>query len=135
MAKKLAEIQYGDGAVSVVGKILVQETGSECLKAFKQVKVEIGNLIAGVLIAQDGKTLLSRIPAPIEDRKLEEGLEMWEVELIIVPKRKYRINKAETEFANLKMDQKLCGAWWGRENWKEQIFPKNPEVNDEKDRT
>jgi len=117
--KTITELQYGDGAVKVIGKILVQETESS---AAKSLKVEVGNLIAGVVITSEGKSLLSRSKTKGVTKQINEGLEMWEVELVIIPKRKYRRNKTETCFAALTLDQKMSGGWWSRENWKEKIF-------------
>lgn len=119
MADWLTEWGYGGGAVKLVGKLLIQETVREPAKALG---VKTANLIAGVLITDNGDSLLSGDKFRKHVKQIDAGLEMWEVELIIIPKRKYRFNKSEHCYAAMTIDQKLTGSWWSRESWKEQIF-------------
>ena len=122
MSDKLAEMEYGEGAVRAFGKILMLERSPYEGEA-KRLGVELGNLIAGVVMTRDGKGLLSRSrDKDVVNTNFDESLEMWEVELVIIPKRKFRRN-TEEDFATLEVNQMLAGAWWTRESWKEQIFP------------
>lgn len=84
------------------------------------------------MITSESKSLLLKSKTKNFTKQLNESVEMWEVELIIIPKRKYRINKIEECYAALTLDQKMCGGWWSRENWKEKIFDNKEKQNGKK---
>lgn len=118
MVDQRTEWAHGSGAVKTVGKIIVTERGPS-----EDIGVETGNVVIGVVIAPDGKGLLSRVYRDdVSQMDMEESVEMWEVEMIIIPKRKYRKHSPE-EFVGLNAAQMLSSAWWSRSAWKEQIFP------------
>ncbi len=49
----------------------------------------------------------------------ERGWQMWECDIIIIPKKKFRKNKEPGGGARI--DQLLTGGYEHRENWKEEI--------------
>lgn len=119
MKDLISEWEYGKGAVKVVGKILVQNA---CCSGIEESNIENANLILGVVVAPDGKSLLSLKKDKDPIKNLESSVEMWEVELIIIPKKKFSHHTAEKDFYALRADQKLCSPWWQGKFWKKKIF-------------
>lgn len=98
----ITEFEFGKGAIKTCGKFLIQEVPGR------------KTLVAGLLV----ESLIS-------DTKSKEGsCEMWEGEIIFIPKRKYIQNKTEKNFWALGIDQKLLGYWGHAKYWKKKIFDK-----------
>ncbi len=89
-------MEHGEGATRRVAKLIIGHTN---------MKAE-ATLIAGVAV-----------PAlPIEDN---QGREMWECEIIIIPIRKYRQGK---DFKSHRIDQLLTTDYYNPERWGEEYF-------------
>lgn len=118
MTDLLAEMAFGKGAIKVLGKILLFNQDSYNLNG-KEIKRTI---ILGCVVGNLAEKL------EIDDTNINEIMdkshEMWEVEMIIIPKRKYRGSKEKQEsLGGLDAGQILETNWSNRERYKEQFFP------------
>lgn len=98
----LTEWQYGDGAIKLAGKFLMLRREKKSI------------ILGGVL-----ESLHS-----LDPKKLNDGVEMWETEIILIPRKKYAHNNTEACFASLTPDQMLASGWGNPENWDKTIFDK-----------
>lgn len=113
---KVTEMEFGEGAIRTVGKFLIQEastSGENPVYPGRRM-----TLVCGIVV----EPLLSKEKHNNADYKFEEE-EMWEGEIILIPKRKYIDNKVENR-RGLRIDQKLLGSWGQSECWKKKIFDK-----------
>lgn len=103
----LTEWEYGEGAIKMAGKFLM-------------LRREKRSIILGVVLeslhTSDSKKLT-------DIKKIDEGVEMWESEIILIPRRKYGYN-IEKCFGALTPDQMLASEWGNPENWNKRIFDK-----------
>ena len=91
---------FGEGAVRCVGKVF-------CYR-----RRDGGTVIAGV------------VASPEMFDKDTEYDEMWEGEIIFIPRRKYR-DADHPVFHAMRPDQKLTSDWWKPEFWKDKFFSKD----------
>lgn len=105
----LTEMLVGkEGAIKVVGKIVA------CNQKDR-------TLIAGLVFPK----INAPIPKKREDEILVDSLEyeMWEGEIIFIPRAKYRGRVKNTEqFTGLRIDQVLTSSWGNPNYWLEKIF-------------
>lgn len=115
MKDDISEVQYGEGAVKVPAKVLVVNQSKEI--GGKEIKrVMIGGVAIGDLL--DEKR---------DKKNISHGIEMWEGEIVFIPKSKYRKNNTEPCFHGMQLDQMLMGSWQDGKYWDEKIFEKRPE--------
>ena len=112
---KITEWEFGEGAIKTIGKFLIQETSGENPIDNKQRMTLICGLIPESLLIK---------PTKDSHQSYKESCEMWEGEIILIPKRKYTENNEEGFWA-LKIGQKLLGLWGHAKYWKKQIFNKS----------
>lgn len=120
MKNLVAEFGFGEGSVKVIAKIVVLPAASLDNSNLDR------TLIAGVAIGRLNEELPTKDHTEILDKSLE--YEMWEGEIIFIPRRKYRGRKpGHSSFAGLRIDQVLVNNWSNPEGWLEKIFEKEPE--------
>jgi len=101
-ADPLAEMNFGQGAVHI----------KECrLVVQRKPSVQVGEHTVGKL-AFFGSCLTQKDLVGGDNHN-----QMWECEVVIIPKRKYREG-----FQGHRADQILCDDFSNPENWKEQIL-------------
>ena len=101
----IAEMMFGEGAIRCYGKFIMRPQNAQN-KNLEKIDTPC-TLMAGVMFpcVTDG-------PPDWED-------EMWEVEVYIVPKKKY-IHKKEGQFRGYRIDQLLTGGFADPEKWDEK---------------
>ena len=114
----LAEMLTGKkGAVNCVGKLYIMPTSNE-VKEMPLV------MLAGAVVSPEGYKLVSK--------ENEKYCEMWECEIIIIPKRKYssEIDKPEEKidgtlghvYCGYRVDQVLASDFGNPKNWGKEYF-------------
>lgn len=117
MKDALTEIQFGKGAVKVIGKIIVRQTSPLRLNNGKEIE---STLILGRVIGK----LTQEFDESLSFCEKIDLDEMWEVDLIIIPRAKYRGSKEGQEcLGGLNAAQVLGTNWGNRERYKEKFFP------------
>lgn len=113
----IIEMQYGEGAVRVIGKVLLMNTSPTKIKSEEVNRMIIGGCIIGDLLD------LNRERDDV-DLKRCQSIEMWEGKIIFIPTAKYRNNKVEPCFHGFKLNQMFRSAWSQAMYWKEKFFEK-----------
>jgi len=107
---KLAENGYGEGAIRRTSARLVVRGGAE--------RYDSGT---GSQVVCNG--MWGSIVGPNDITGGDPEFQMWDCEVIIIPKRKYRKG-----FRGYRADQVLCANFADPNSWEEQIFgPPHPE--------
>jgi hypothetical protein len=101
-ADELSAISFGAGAIRCPAKLVVN---GECGKVKSNVR------ITGIWGA---------IASPAKQHPVATDLEMWECDLVIVPKRKY--SSKGGSMRGLDSDQMLLGGYEDPANWGSVIF-------------
>ena len=99
MADTLTELTYGEGAVKIPAKVVMYRSGKNRIVFFGIALPDITD------------------PATPED----EPDEMWEGQIIFIPKRKYR-RSTNPSFKNAPIDGKMVKNWSSPKFWKEKFF-------------
>ena len=118
MSDVLAEMMTGKkGASRCIGKFYIMPTSNE-------IKNMPLTMIAGAVVLPEGGKLVSK--------ENEEYCEMWECEIIIIPKRKYssKIGKPEEKvdgafghvYCGYRVDQVLGSDFGNPNNWGREYF-------------
>ena len=121
MIDALAEMMTGEkGAVRVAGKLYIMPTATTIAGGK-------GILVAGVVVIPPGESLV--LP---ENEKFSE---MWETEIILIPKRKYssfpkgRVPKDFIPpFNGWKVGQVLAGRFGDPKSWEREYFEEKEKV-------
>ncbi len=106
----LTEMLVGEkGAVRCIGKLYISPRTGE-IEGMPLV------LIAGAVVSPEGGKLV--LP------KNEGHAEMWECEIIIIPKRKYSgmYDTGKWAYEGYRVDQVLCGDYGNPESWGDEYF-------------
>ena len=119
-------LDFGEGAINVLGKLMLADQPPVNMKDPTDPKgeklVDLKRTLVGGLLIGDLTTPLPEKSSPEED--IDLAWEMWEVEMIIRPRRKYRgTNEGYESFGDLRLDQILTSDWVDRKRYKYQIFP------------
>ena len=98
----LTEWEHGPGAVRMPAKLVLRPSGKD--DGFTQIG------LWGSAMSHVGSLVLP---------ENEDRWEMWECEIIIIPRRKYsgRLPNGKTAFGGMRADQMLCGGFGIREYW------------------
>ena len=114
----VTEMLFGEGAFKVLAKIVLIPTNNHDLEHFPDAKITaIGGAIATF------KNF------PVSKGSLDH-MEMWECDLIIVPRKKYASHKkgkkeAHYRYAGYSMSQILSTNYGDPENWGDEYFKKD----------
>ena len=114
----MAEMLTGEkGAIRCIGKFYISPRGNE-IDGMPLV------MIAGAAVSPCGGKLVSP--------ENEGHAEMWECEIIIIPKRKYsgklesrRVGGAAYAYEGWRVDQVLCAQYGNPEQWGRKYFDTN----------
>lgn len=115
MNQYLAKQMLGDNAVHTIGKLYMGDKGEQ--GDFKMV------MVGGVL-------LFPKDVFPLEVEKVKScgqwfKEEMWEAEVYIVPRRRYRGFKEIQGGSHLRIDQILVGGYENPDRWDKKVFEVN----------
>lgn len=113
----VTEWEFGKGAIRTTGRFLMSEAAGSSREGGPRMTLVAGLVTDPLLSKPDRKT------ESITSKTMEESCEMWEGEVIFIPRRKY-IENVEKGFFALKIDQKLLGLWGHAKYWKKKIFDK-----------
>lgn len=118
MIDKITEEAYGKGSIRVIGKIILFNQEPYNLNGKEIKRTVILGCVVGNLAEE------KQINDTNINEKMDLSHEMWEVEMIIIPKRKYRGSKEKQEsLGGLDAGQILETNWSNRKRYKEQFFP------------
>lgn len=102
----ISEMVYGKGAIRTPARILTFRTADYKGKKREKRSVVIALVAGQTTIDNSGNT------------------EMWDCDIILIPKAKYAKNTTTTKFENMRADQKLLSYdVFSPESWEKQIFP------------
>lgn len=111
----LTEIEHGKGAIKLPAKFIIEKGWNIEINGVNLKKI----MVLGVVMSKE-----DIIEPRKKTKELQDDSEMWEGEVIFIPKRKFKENK-EDGWIGLRADQKLCSGWGDSKNWKHKIFDKS----------
>lgn len=106
----LTEQMYGEGAIKTIGKVVFWETSQN------HEDEKVGKLTAfcGAVFYPPGKIVGEKNPGQHE---------MWEGEIVFIPKRKWgNFKKMSGPFSGMRPDQILTSNWSAGEKWSKKPY-------------